>query len=120
MEKYTQLFYLGNNQIGAGPAHLAFSHEIAHPPRSKLFICPECGEVWGRVVVQGDSGKIRPWESFMRKCEKHRTGGSILFCPGSLYLSWDKAYCKSLPESVLRRELFLHLNYYEEINECLS
>lgn len=119
MEKYTQIFFAGNQQIGAGAAHVALFHGEPHPPLSKVFICHECGDAWARVVVQGDSGKIRPWEVFMRNCAKHRDSvRSILFCPGSIYLSWDKAYCRALPESVLQRELLLHLDFYEELQEC--
>jgi hypothetical protein len=121
MEKYTQLFFIGNQQIGAGVAHLAVTHGEPHAPMSKVFICHECGEPWARVVVQSDSGKIRPWEVFMRNCWKHRSSvGSMFFCPGSLYLSWDKPYCRALPESVLQRELLTHLDFYEELNECHS
>lgn len=93
------------------------------PWHSTAFFCMTCGEIWGRVVV--DEGY---WEVIQRACRLHTprtlldwggTPGSLLH--GQITQAFipvtHRANClENLPPEVLRHELLLSLERYQ--NEC--
>jgi len=95
--------------------------ESRFPPLSLAYFCPVCGDIWARVVVEGAG-----WAVEHAPCEKHKpTGGDDWGrVPGSLLLSqlsskdlstmWQGRAIENLPESLLARELSLHLKHFEE------
>jgi hypothetical protein len=85
----TQL--LGTSVIPRWSATELLSHSIA-------YLCPVCGELWGRVWIEGAE-----WVPIRSGCPKHpwpsRPGGS--FIP-----PWDFP-AESLPLPALRREFLI-------------
>ncbi len=71
---------------------------------STAYICPTCGEVWARVMIEGSE-----WHPIKAACQKHhflRSGGYFL-------APWRKT-CWELPQEVLMYELQLLLDRYDK------
>ena len=64
-------------------------------PQSELFICPKCGETWGRIIVEKASAFI----PVMLQCRTHN-GGSFL-------LDIHSADWQFLPRKLLSYEVLL-------------
>ena len=79
---------------------------------SALFFCRHCGEVFAKCPIITPEGRVMPWQSFARCCEKCRPPG-LSEWPGSLWLSWDEEFCEALPMPVLQQELQRHLDCWE-------
>jgi hypothetical protein len=89
--------------------------------RSVAFFCHTCGEVWGRVVVEGAT-----WNTASVPCKEHQPLGVFdwLSLPGSFLNQrlwaednpiWNRANCLDyLPESVLQYEFELAVKAYFE------
>ena len=41
--------------------------------RSFIFVCPQCGEPWGKIIIEG-----RKFKSIDRYCEDHGDGTLLL------------------------------------------
>jgi hypothetical protein len=65
-------------------------------PKSTAYFCPRCGELWGRVHLEGI---IPSWEVLERACIRH--GSGFLYHPTYEEL-WPMA-----PADVMMRELIL-------------
>lgn len=73
---------------------------------SRLFMCPDCGEVWGRIALPDTR-----WMAVAAGCRKHPqwledVGGSFL-------ASW-RHNLRDLPAEVLAYELAIRLANYED------
>ena len=81
------------------------------PPRSYLFICPTCGEVWAKADITYSrltrEVKRTPYQLLAIGCGQHPQHSQEI--GGSLWLSWDSDFTDSLSQDFLYRELFLHL-----------
>lgn len=72
------------------------AHLSTYAPKSVVYICPNCSESWGRILV---GGSPESWRITPRRCEKH--GGGFL-----LPYQYDNL-ADSAPLEVLTRELML-------------
>ena len=70
-------------------------------PHSALFVCPLCGEAWGRVT----DGTSR-WQCYLRGCRSDHARDT-LDRPGSLLFSFPMGVTYPAPRIVLDRELEL-------------
>lgn len=96
-------YFLGNRLLGSSP-RTPWWDSASLAEASVLFVCPVCGDAWGRVVIEG-----KEWVPLRRGCAKHPWNGS----PGGTFIpSWLHRY-DHLPDQVLRYELNLLLNQPE-------
>jgi hypothetical protein len=97
--------YFIGKQLLATTSKLPWWGDCGKPP-SLLLVCPECGEVWGRVIVEGQK-----WLPITRPCGKHPTRGAADKIGGSFIANW-KADFEELPPEVPRYELEIRLNQF--------
>lgn len=112
----TAHFFLGNQYMG--------SSLVPDTSRAYAFFCHTCGEIWGRIVIEGAS-----WELEHTPCIHHKCLGVIDWgrIPGSFLNHrmeakhtpiWGQANCLDfLPESVLQYEFTLALKFHTEKEE---
>lgn len=87
------LYFLRNKLLGEG---VYFNWDDATPcHHSVAFLCPTCGDLWGRVQLPG-----RPWHAATIPCAQHG-GGSFIF-------PWRRRF-HEFPATVLSYELSLLL-----------
>lgn len=93
-------------------------------PHSEAFFCATCGDLWGRVLVDGSA-----WSVHTIPCEKHApTGvpdwGAVpgSFLPNRLFaetvsvMFWATVL-EHLPPAVLARELEIAIRHFERRNQ---
>lgn len=96
-----QLFFLQGQLIAEQQAKPITVHAQRQMPFGKAFFCPECAEIWAQSLIEGRRTFV---EHIL--CERHpATSTSPL--PGSLWLSWDLEWNRSLPQELLEREFLL-------------
>jgi hypothetical protein len=116
----TALYFLHNKLLAQATFPCDFT------PHSLAYFCPTCGEVWGRIMIDG--GKY--WSVEHVACEKHLPQGIPewgnipgAFCtnPNSsrnnLSIMWWGRALEHLPLPILQREFALILNHYEKESE---
>lgn len=93
-----QVLYILKSDVLASTNVIPYWSDSDNRPFSQVFICPKCGDSWGRVMV-GDS----EWVPVRRNCSKHgrpdlgEVGGSFL-------PPWRKTF-HDLPLPVLQYEV---------------
>lgn len=75
------------------------------------YFCQDCGEVWGRVVAQNERGEQQSFRCIPAPCRQHRDPWDV---PGTFLRESFSTRLNDLPPDALRREFFLHLNYFEQ------
>jgi len=88
---------------------------------SLAYFCRTCGEIWGRIVVEG----AETWNLQQVPCAAHqptgvpdwnRIAGSILLPLDPHVGAWGQAASLALlPAAMLRRELEIHLTHTETL-----
>lgn len=111
-----RLYFIGNTLLARGTGRDL-------PPRSLVIFCPECGEVWARVV---ETEHTRPeeskWGSNAALCIRHiRSAGTRWYIPGSIIPALrvyaaangrDYPWDDLLPALILEREAKVHLQWW--------
>ena len=87
-----------------GPSITAIIH-------SHAVICPHCGEVWARVYL---AGRNHGWRGTTLPCEACPPWEYAFGPPGSLIGVIPTNDLLKLPVELLKRELLIHLNYFEK------
>jgi len=73
--------------------------------------CRICGDVWARFATENSKGQIVPFNFFDAPCEQHQDMWGIA---GSVLVDYIEHLLDVLPPKIVRRELEVHLNYYEK------
>lgn len=81
------------------------------PVEGACFFCEKCGEIWARVVVEG-----QPFRVWAVPCERHESPYWPIVW-GSMWLEWDKEHNSALPLPALLREVEVHMHHYERLKE---
>lgn len=92
-------YFLGNALLGTSQAVPRWDDWKVHHNNIAYF-CPDCGEVWGRVM----DDRLAGWWPQTAHCSKH--GG------GSFISPWRNQF-EELPPEVLHYELLLRLARFE-------
>jgi len=100
-------WFVEGTHLGQSPRTVRFVHANLQWPDGLLFYCPNCGEAWARIAVEGS--KTYAYAQPCRKCPGHY--GAI---PGSVWIDWDADYRAAMPPRVLARELRLHLEAWDK------
>jgi len=99
------LYFLGNKLLGSSSyPPLWRDHEVSS--HSLAFLCPECGTVWGRIIMPGGE-----WLPLRTYCEAHPKADMA----GSFLLSWVRSL-DHLPTEVLVYEANLLFRKSTEYN----
>lgn len=105
-------FYIWGNYYGSAPERQRFVHGILQDPQHYAMFCPECGEIWARMPVDGVHTS-NWWRIIGGNCERH-PGPSRFVVAGSLMMEWEKELQEILPDGVIRREFELHMELLNE------
>jgi hypothetical protein len=110
--KHRAEFFVQGRYLGSGLVEEQF-HGTAGVcrPRSKVFVCPTCGDLWARIVVEG--AKHFP---LSHPCEKHEARGFYDMIPGSVYEPWETKLLEAYPRELLLRETKLHIDHWRKFN----
>ncbi len=114
----TALYFLHNKLVDQATFKCDFT------PHSLAYFCPTCGEIWGRIMVDGGGY----WSVEPASCEKHTPQGVPewgkipgAFCTSidnrrqNLSVMWWGRALEHLPPTILQREFMLTLNHYERL-----
>lgn len=102
--------FIGNDYLGKADAGLVRIHEGLYQPFSVAYLCPECGELWGRAMYRSD-GKPSKWTAYSVSCVKCKSNmfdrpSGLIFNGGS-----NDELLKHLPRQALEREFLLWYEY---------
>ena len=101
-------YFLGTRLLAANaPASWWDDTQLDHV--SLVFICPTCGDAWGRILNQGCE-----WLPMRRGCAKHPWLDEV---GGSFIAPWRRGCPRELPPEVLRYELFIRLDKLQGENQ---
>lgn len=63
------LFTIHNTPIGVNPNAIPQrTHSVLHSPHSIVYVCPQCGDAWGRIIFDTPGSR---WLPIRRQCPKH-------------------------------------------------
>ena len=117
---FRQLFFIDGKCVAEGERNWWKARRpLVVAPMSYLFYCSECGDVWAKCPVHNPAtGEVQPFQGHRHPCRKCRPRywdqrGQL---PGSLLLEYDDEFTEALPNEVLRRELLLAIDAYEQLN----
>jgi len=96
--------FLGELEYDSGRSDLRWHRS------STAYFCPECGDIWGRIVAQDSRGKPKAFEVARVACAQHYDHWNV---PGSFLVGHLEYLLGDLPLAALRRELEVHLTYAE-------
>lgn len=111
-ERCKLLFFVREEFLGEGEYDPGEAAALGYRRGGTLYVCRDCGDIWGRIVVIDSKGKQRHFhEVAVVACEKHHDPYDI---PGSLLSGYRNfGYMHFMPEAVLKREFLKHINYAE-------
>lgn len=99
-------YFLGSRLLGTS-SRTPWWDDVQLATASVALLCPVCGEVWGRVAIEG-----KEWTCLRRGCAKHPYS-AFEHANGSFLPSWLHRY-DHLPPEVLRHELNLLLKEFPD------
>lgn len=112
---FRQLFFIESRLLGEACRDSERVFGEPFRPRSYLFFCRLCGEVYAQCPCLAPDGSQTPWQAqagVCRKCgRKHQS--FLSEWPGSVYVSGNPSYLAALPVAVLQWELERHLDSFE-------
>lgn len=105
-EQYRAAVLLGAECLG----EVSFDpgdHPDLHYRRTGIaYYCPECGDIWARVVFWDSSGRQNLLEAEIVSCENHADYWNV---PGSLLSAGLGGLINLLPREAVKRELEIYL-----------
>lgn len=98
-------YFLGNALLGSTPATPQWDDTtLMHS--SQVFVCPVCGEAWGRIALES----AKEWYPVRRGCHRHPWIEDV----GGTFIAPWRQHLHDLPGEVLRYELNLRLKEYPD------
>ena len=59
-------WFVHGESLGTSPTKMTHSHNTDHVPYSILYVCQNCGDPWGKIVVKSANSR---WIPIRRQCE---------------------------------------------------
>jgi len=115
--QFRQHFFIGGRYLGY--ADRVSPYESLSTPRSVVYVCASCGEVYARCPVEsplGGDGLFYSVDGWCNRCPATPSGANglgRLHIPGSLFNPFDHTLLDDAPRPVVLWELEQHLDYYE-------
>jgi len=100
-------FQIEETPMGTGMSPSVLVHSQIWAPVNRAFFCPKCGRIWAKVDADADR-----WIAHHVPCDLELVDNYYIV-PGSIWLSFEPEYLKSLSHEVLVREFELHVAHYE-------
>jgi hypothetical protein len=97
--------FLGKNLVGEFPYDPGQHPKLRYRRSGVAYCCPECGDVWARILLLNSDGRPQQFEFQVVACERHKDQWEV---PGSL-LAAGEGILDLLPDQLVRREFELHL-----------
>lgn len=97
-------YFLGPRLLATTSAQ-PFWDDTSLVQSSQVFVCPTCGEAWGRIMIDG-----RQWLPVRRGCAKHPYIEEI---GGTFLAPWRQRF-DEYPKAVLEYELAIRLKALPE------
>lgn len=102
--------FIGNDYLGKAEASLTRVHETYANPLSVVYVCPNCGDAWGRLLYRVN-GVMTKWTTYSVSCVKcppHlvETPSGVLINGGSRI-----ELLSHLPRQAVERDFNLWYNY---------
>lgn len=101
-----QHFLVDGKYLGSCERQPMFWMGTLCKPASFVFVCPMCGDAWGKAMIDNCQVLV-----FTKACIKHKQ--SVFDIPGSMWMPLEPEFTNSLCGEVLQREFLLHLDYIE-------
>jgi hypothetical protein len=110
-EQYRLLVFVDGAFLGESNIDPGSCPDLGYRRSGRAWFCPDCGDVWGRVVLIDSHGEQMPLEVDTVSCARHKDQWET---PGSLLSGYrNEGYLRHLPEPALRRELEVNLKQME-------
>jgi len=106
------LIFIEGRLVGEMQLGVVQIHGQLFPPEGRAYFCPDCGDIWARIVVQD-----RPSRAVTIPCRRHHK--HPYWPGGSIWLSWERELMAALPPQVLAREAKRHAEIYDELGGVL-
>ena len=97
------------NLMGTGV--VSYKSAYSWRPGCAVFVCPHCGEVWGKTVVDGVWEKH--FSALSAGCKKHGGGTFTSTAMQLEYKSFDIVY----GQDVLKHDFVVMYDFWEELKE---
>ena len=81
---------------------------LSYMRQSRAYFCPDCGEIWARLVVS-EVGQPEPFICLTQACREHLDQWET---PGSLIPLGQEALIALLPPAAIKREFELELKQW--------
>lgn len=104
-------YFLGNRLLARSEALPWYTDEGGPFAVSQVFVCPRCGESWGRILV--DSAPT-DWLPVRRGCAKHPSAFDR-HLGGSFLGPWRRAW-HELPDAVVEYEVRNMIQQMKELS----
>ena len=106
------LVFVGTEFLGESPIDPGTAPELGWRRSSVAYFCHHCGEIWGRLVLVGSTGREAPFEVVQVACEQHPDQWEVA---GSLLGGYrGEGYLEYLPAAALQREFLIHLKHLDK------
>jgi len=109
---FTTHFVLGSKLLATCKWPHQYSHEQEHQPYSVAYFCPQCGEIWARIICSSQ------WSLLSRPCRKHTTSLSIL--AGGVFTVTYRQPELELPIPVLIEDFLFLMTLFDKLGELPS
>ncbi len=109
-ELYSGAIFVGQSFLGE-ISYDSGRDDLRWERRSLAYFCEDCGEVWGRVVMQDSEGRPRHFVALRVACERHHDLWNVA---GSLLIGHYEALLEDLPPDAVKRELLVHIAQAEK------
>jgi len=111
-ERCRLVFHIQSDFFGETPFDPGAAPQLGYRRTSLAYFCPDCGEVWARVVLLDSSERTAPFDVEVESCERHPAPGKV---PGSILEGYrNDALLQYLTPAALKREALLHLKMKEK------
>lgn len=102
--------FIGNDYLGKAEATLTRVHETYQTPLSVAYVCPHCGDAWGRLLYRTE-GTPSKWSAYMVACAK--CPPYMVDTPSGVFINGGSRLelLSHLPKAALEREFILWYDY---------
>lgn len=110
-EQYRASVFIGQDHLGEFEFDPGSRPGLHYRRTGIAYYCPECGEVWARLVLWESNGRQCLLDAERVSCEKHEDQWAVA---GSLLAVGLEDLIELLPEPALRREFNIYIKRLEK------
>jgi hypothetical protein len=99
--------FIGGQFEGEFDVDSRFVHGQLFQPEGVAFFCPDCHDIWARIVVIGQPSSVET-----RHCLRHHR--HRWWPGGSIWVPWRQDLTDHFPRATLEREFWRHMQLDEQ------